>query len=89
MFGVNYVMDRKKLVGEVSPYAAILHHHAERSARRDDAKYAATPSSGAKAPQRPRCEAGGCLWNENDGSENLIFVDGALISMECHGSGCG
>ena len=22
MFGVNYVMDRKKLVGEVSPYAA-------------------------------------------------------------------
>ena len=31
MFGVNYVMDRKKLVGEVSPYAAILHHHAEGS----------------------------------------------------------
>ena len=41
------------LVGEVSPYAAIFLHRAVRSARRDEGKYAATPSAGTprNAPQ--------------------------------------
>ena len=36
--------------GEASPYGAIFHHHAVRSARRDDGKYAPTPSAPAAAP---------------------------------------
>ena len=41
------------MVGAAAPYAAIFLHHAVRTARRDGGKYAATPSCGATAPQRP------------------------------------
>ena len=40
--------------GAAAPYAAIFHHRAVRSARRDDGKYAATPFAGARPRNAPK-----------------------------------